>query len=116
MRTAKITLAGSEYLIAFSAQSQMNIEALKRQPGFSVQTHGAELAFSTLYECLRAGYRYAKLTGMQTPEPPAREILADMIDESDIIDNMELINSVVTGERAVEARPPKKAEAGPSER
>lgn len=116
MRTKLVNLLGKEYWLAHSAQSQMNLEAFRRQPGFSVATHGAQLGFETLCETLRAGYRWAKLTGA-TPcnEPPAREDLADLLGEDDILAIVPAMNEVVTGERNVEAKPPKKAGAKASD-
>ena len=114
MRTKVINLVGKDYWIAFSAQSQMNMEALKRTPGFDMKTHTVEFGFATLYEVLRAGYRWAQLNGRQANEPPSREDLADMIGNDDIMALMKDINEVALGERNVVAKPPKKEQAGES--
>lgn len=108
MRTKQITLCGKLYWIAFSAQSQMHMEAIRNAPDFDLSKRGAEFAFETLVEELRAGYRYAQLTGQPANEPPTREDLADMIGEDDILAVMGDINEVAVGVRNVQAKPPKK--------
>lgn len=115
MRTKKVTLAGKEYVLAYSAQSQINMDALRRKPDFDPKTHGAEFAFEMLYEELRAGYRWAVLNGQTAEEPPAKADLADMVGDDDIMEIMGAINEVALGVRNVVARPPKKETAGESE-
>lgn len=115
MRTKTITVAGKDYWIAYSAQSEISMEALRRDPAFDMKTHGAEFAFQLLAEEMRAGYRWAQLNGRTANEPPAAADLADMIGREDLFGLLPDLNEIAVGERNVIAKPSKKAKAGPSE-
>lgn len=109
MRTKLIPLLGKEYWLAFSAQSQMAIEALKRRDGYVPNDYGAETLFTILDEELKAGYHWACLTGVQPQnKPPKREDLADLIDMFEIRDLMPTLMEIMAGDRNVIAKPPKK--------
>ena len=109
MRTKLIPLLGKEYWLAFSAQSQMAIEALKRRPGYVANDYGSETIFTILDEELKAGYHWAQLTGAQPlNKPPKREDLADLIDMQEIQELLPTLMEVMAGERNVIAKPPKK--------
>lgn len=109
MRTKLIPLLGKEYWLAFSAQSQMAIEALKRRDGYVANEYGAETLFTILDEELKAGYHWAVLTGAQPQnKPPKREDLADLIDMFEIQELMPTLMEIMAGERNVIAKPPKK--------
>lgn len=112
MRQKLVTLMGKEYWLNYSAQSQMNLEALKRREGYTPETHGAETTFAMLYEELRAGWRWAVLTGAQPQnQPPKREDLADLVDMREVAELLPDIMAVMTGDRNVTAKPPKKEPA-----
>ena len=115
MRTKIVNIAGKDYWLAFSAMSKMNMEAIRRQPDWNPQTHGAEFALEMLWEELRAGYGWASLNGRICNEPPKKEDLFDLIGEDDMMDLMADINAVAIGDRNVEAKPPKKEPAGESD-
>jgi hypothetical protein len=115
MRTAKITLMGKEYYLAFSAQSQINMEAFRRRPDFNARTYSAALAYEMLCEELRAGYRWAQLNGLDANKPPEREDLADLIGMDDVMALSDQMSAVATGERNVIAKPPKKEPATASD-
>lgn len=115
MRATLVKLLDSEYWLAFSAQSQIAVEALKRRDGYDPHQYGAETIFTLLSEELRAGYRWAQLTGAQPQnEPPRREDLADLISIQEVQDLLPTIMAVMAGERNVIAKPPKKGRAGGS--
>lgn len=113
MRTTLATICGKEYWLAFSAQSQIALEALKRRENYTPADYSAETIFLMLDEELRAGYRWAQLTGAQPQnKPPRREDLADLIDIYEVQELLPTIMDVMTGERNVVAKPPKKEQAG----
>lgn len=112
MRTKLVTLLGKEYWLAFSAQSQMNVEAMKRQEGYNPADYGAETVFTLLDEELRAGYRWAVLNEMQPQnKPPRKEDLADLLDIYEVQKMLPDIMAVMAGDRNVVAKPPKKGQA-----
>lgn len=114
MRTAKIELLGKTYMIAYSAQSQMNVEAFRRREGFNARDYASEVMFNLLAEELRAGYNYARLTGETAEKPPEPQALADLLTPQEVQALMPTLTEVMNGERNVQAKPPKKASAGQS--
>lgn len=112
MRTKLITIAGKEYWIAYSAQSQINMESLRRQPDFDPKTRGGELTVALLREELRAGYLWAKRNNLEAAEPP--KDVAELIDWAEAYELMTDLTEIMNGDRNVLAKPPKKDEAGQS--
>lgn len=103
MRTGKIAINGKEYLLCFSARTMRNFS--ERYGGLEnmdkVMTDGTEVeqldeSIWQLKEMLEAGNRYAKLEGLENPEPPSTEDLYDLCDIGDFTKMKERIFESIT--------------------
>ena len=113
MRTTKVEILGKEYHLAFSAKSQMAMEQLQAS-GFDMKKHSTEFFYKLLSEELRAGYRRATLAGEAAEEPPKDEDLVDLLGMEELGALVPTLLKIQQGDRNVQARPPKKAEADQS--
>lgn len=114
MRTATIEIEGKDYWIAYTAQSQIAMEALERD-GVRAKEQTSKWFFALLNEELRAGYRWAKRHGEACEIPPAADDLGDLIAPDQLGEMTPKLLQVMQGERNVISRPPKKAGAGTSD-
>ena len=107
MRTATVEILGKQYRLAYSAKSQMAMEALKKT-GFDIHQEPTRFFWTLLSEELRAGYRLAQLRGETAEQPPKAEDLEDLMDPQDLGALVPILQQVQAGDRNVEAKPPKK--------
>ena len=120
MRTATITINGKEHLLCFSARV---IRACTERYG-DVSGLGDALddpdkgkaldeAVWILAQMMDAGARYAKLNGLENPEPLSFDAIYDMSDLNDFFAIRQKVVATVTQGRAthVEVEPPKNAGA-----
>lgn len=120
MRTATITINGKEHLLCFSARV---IRACTERYG-DVSGLGDALddpdkgkaldeAVWILAQMMDAGARYAKLNGLDNPEPLSADQIYDTSDLGDFFAIRKRVVDTVTQGRAthVEVEPPKNGEA-----
>lgn len=112
MRTGHYEFYGKSYLIVFSARvnAAMEAEGIRFE---DLQTSHAPVSsiVKILSFMIDAGDRYAKLNGIENPGTVSYDLLLDGLgmEEMDKIPGQ--IASVISGERNVEAEPPKNAGA-----
>lgn len=106
MRTVQITIGGKEYLMVNSLQAVIDIDELPKIMSPLRRT------LKTIEILLNAGYAWAKKQGKDALVPPTFDQLSEDYDIDALLEWKESINEVMTGERHVEAKPPKKDEAG----
>lgn len=117
MRTAKITLGGTEYTLCCSTRAILAFE--EKAGDFSAfldQITRVDYKMFALEELLKAGYLHDKMAGGSPPEPPDGEALLDITGVDDYSDILDGIREAILGgtARKVEARakPGKKTGAG----
>lgn len=94
MRTGKVTVNGKEYLLCFSTrvimalQKQGDIESVLNK---IVEENDIQGLFNVLSLMIDAGARYAKLEGIQNPEPISFD---DLVDSVGLDDYNELLTSI----------------------
>lgn len=125
MRTARITLAGKEYHLCFSARV---VRACTERYGgvehIGERLEGKDLgknldeAVWLLAQMLDAGARYAKMSGLDNPPAPSTEDLYDLMGMDDFSGLKGKIFETISngGSPAVKAEPPKNAEATPGDK
>lgn len=83
MRISHVCIKGQEYPICFSTRVVISCE--ERAGGIDAELkkiseeNSLKEMFWLLSEMLKAGVRYAKLEGLETPEPPGYEQLIDIV-------------------------------------
>ena len=112
MRTGKFEFCGKTYLLVFSARVNTALEAegismSELEKGGMPVTNLMRL----LYHMIDAGARYAKLSGIENPGTVSYDDLLDGMDLADMEKIPQMLAQVVSGERKVEAEPPKNADA-----
>lgn len=112
MRTGKFSFYGKDYLITFSARVQYALEA----EGISLeQLQESKMPVTQVVKMLSymidAGDRYAKMNGIENPGTISFDELLDGLDMPDISEIPKILAAVISGERNVEAEPPKNANA-----
>ena len=124
MRTSKLTIRGKEYTCCFSTRVLLALEDRGRQEvpvKSATEMLGAIMddngnlrdAFWLLHQMMLAGHRYAKLEGMDAPEPMALEDMLDLIGVEDYQSMFAAIGEAVTSgqTQTIEAEFPKNAKA-----
>lgn len=116
MRTTTIELQGKEYLLCLSLRGISNLE--KRYGGLENVTKimakpNVGDAIILLAEMMNCGAKYAKLNGIENPEPLSQEELEYGLDMADFVPMMAKIGETVrlSMEREVEALPNENATA-----
>lgn len=109
MRTKQITIGGKQYWMCCSLEAQIKIEKLPTMDSV------VEKALSIMKILLDAGCKWARKQGQTALTPPELEQLAEDFDETDLEEWVKVIQEVRSGERHVEAKPPKKDEGSPSD-
>lgn len=125
MRTAKMSVAGQERLLCFSArvvrectERYGGIEHLGEQLSGQDDEKNLSEAVWLLAQMLDAGDRYAKLTGQENPAAPTYEDLYDLLGMDDFSGLKDKIAETISvgGTAVVSAEPPKNAGATPGDR
>ena len=121
MRTARITLAGKEYPMCFSArvvracsERYGGIEHLdEKMNGDAVQS--LDEAIWLLSQMMDAGVRYAKINGDESAEAPTADDLYDLFGMDDFAGLKDKIAETITNgnKTTVEAEAPKNGKATP---
>jgi hypothetical protein len=116
MRTTTIELKGKEYILCLSLKGIANLSA--RYGGSEKASEAMAKpdicdAIIILAEMMNCGARYAKLNGMENPEPLSEEMVGYGLDMADFAPMMAKIDETVrlSMEREVEAIPNDKATA-----
>lgn len=116
MRTGKIKVNGKEYLLCFSARVVRScakrygsVEKINEALSTGTEADIMDESFWMLAEMMDAGARYAKLEGLECPEPLSVDDLYDTCSMEDIISMKERIFETVSNgnERNVETEPEK---------
>lgn len=116
MRTTTIELKGKEYILCLSLKGIANLSArygdLEKASKAMAKPDICD-AIIILAEMMSCGDRYAKLNGMENPEPLSQEELEYGLDLADFVPMMAKIGETVrlSMEREVEAIPKDKATA-----
>ena len=119
MKTARISIDGTEHLLCFSARvmkacADRHGELGKIDEALSKGTQSETLNETLwLLSCMMdAGHRYAKRSGMENPEPLSLEELYDCCDASDLGGIRRKIAETITGgsQTNVEVAPSKHVE------
>lgn len=125
MRTAKMTIDGREHLLCFSTRVIRSccgrygeFEKLNEATSTGDQEHDLSEAMWILAQMLDAGGRYAKLNGIENPEPPTLEQLYDLCDLNDFAMLRGKIRETISNgqKQNVMASPPKNTDATPGGR
>lgn len=101
MREGKVKLFGKEYPACLSTRLMMKISE-KTGKGFAegindlLTTDNIDGMFWLLAEMLEAGKKYHDLVGDNTPEPPSKEVLMDLIGMDDYSPLAEAIYDAAT--------------------
>lgn len=120
MRTASITLNGQEHLLCFSArvvractERYGDVSGLGDALDNPDKLKALDEAVWILAQMMDAGDRYAKLNGLENPEPLSVDAIYDMSDLNDFFAIRQKVVATVTQGRAthVEVEPPKNAGA-----
>ena len=107
MRTKVITIGGKEYVMVRNLQAVIDIDELPKTISPLRRT------LKTIEILLNAGYAWAKKQGKDALVPPTFDQLSEDYDIDDLQEWNNSINDVMSeDERNVEAKPPKKDEAG----
>ena len=118
MRTASITLNGQEHLLCFSArvvractERYGDVSGLGDALDNPDKLKALDEAVWILAQMMDAGARYAKLNGLENPEPLSVDAIYDMSDLNDFFAIRQKVVATVTQGRAthVEVEPPKNA-------
>lgn len=125
MRTATIHLAGKDRLLCFSTRVVRNcteryggIEHIGAALSTEDTVKALDESMWLLSQMLEAGARYARMNGMDNPEPLDADGLYDCCDISDFAGlRGKIIETISNGQKAtVEAEAPKNAGAAQGER
>ena len=120
MRTASITLNGQEHLLCFSArvvractERYGDVSGLGDALDNPDKLKALDEAVWILAQMMDAGARYAKLNGLENPEPLSFDAIYDMSDLNDFFAIRQKVVATVTQGRAthVEVEQPKNAGA-----
>lgn len=112
MRTGKFEFYGKTYLLTFSARVNAALEADGiRLDQLTQNAMPVTTVVKLLSYMIDAGDRYAKLNGIENPGTVSFDALLDGMDLPDIQKIPALLAEVASGERNVEADPPKNAGA-----
>ena len=120
MRTASITLNGQDQLLCFSArvvpgctERYGDMSGLGDALDNPDKLKALDEAVWILAQMMDAGARYAKLNGLDNPEPLSCDAIYDMSDLNDFFAIRQKVVATVTQGRAthVEVEPPKNAGA-----
>lgn len=116
MRTAKITLNGEDHLLCFSARVVRNcterygaIEGINAALSTDDTVKALDESMWMLSQMMEAGARYARMNGIENPEPLDVDGLYDCCDMNDFAGlRGKIMETISNGQRAtVEAEPPK---------
>lgn len=105
MRTAQITIGTKQYWMCNSLGAQIAIDELPKMESM------VKKALYILKILMDAGYTWARKQGQVANEPPEISVLEEDFSDEDLEEWLPVIQKVRFGERNVEAKPSKKAEA-----
>lgn len=115
MRTGKITIKGKEYLTCFSTRVLMNCE--ERAGSFEhemekIEGRSISECIWLIYQLIIAGDRYAKIEGIDNPEPMTYDELIDSVGVDEYPDLFKAITATTTAgtNRNIELKASKNAE------
>lgn len=107
MRVKTITIGGKEYAMVRNLQAVVDIDELPKN------TSPLRHTIMMLVILLNAGYVWMKKQGKDALVPPTYDQLSEDYDVEALLEWKDSINDVMSeDERHVEAKPPKKDEAG----
>lgn len=110
MRTGRIKINDKEYTICMSTRVLMGLEekGLSLESVFADGTRQITNIFTLLHLMMDAGYRWAKMNGMEADEPPTLDDLMDSTAVDQYQDIVAGITATLADQgRKVEATPPK---------
>lgn len=111
MRTSKLNIAGKEYLLCMSNRVLVDIESKGQNLETFLQTEQPITNICWLIRRMsEAGRAYAKLAGLGDYSTISEESILDASGSDDYDEYMKAILEAATGERKVEAEPPKNVE------
>ena len=122
MRTAKISLAGREYLLCFSTRVMRScteryggVDKINDALSIEDPAHALDEIIWLIGALMDAGARYARLNGLDSPEPLSCDDLYDATGIDDLTGLKGKIAETITNGRTptLEAAPPKNGEATP---
>lgn len=122
MRTAKISIDGREYLLCFSARVMRacterygGVEKIDDALSAKDPARALDETIWLLGTMMDAGARYARLNGLENPEPLSCDALYDAAGIDDLAGLKGKISETITNGRTptLDAVPPKNGEATP---
>lgn len=111
MRTGKIEINGKEYLLCFSArvvrdcvERYGNTESVFQALSEGTEIEQMDESFWMLAKMIDAGARYARLEGIENPQPLDQDALYDIFGVDDLLEMRTKIMGTVVGgsEREIE--------------
>lgn len=114
MRTGKVKIAGHEYVLCFSARVIRNVEEAGYESVEAYMNDGSRQTshiLQLLAWMIDAGDRWETLEGRESPGTITFDDLIDTVGVDDFAELTVAITGAMTGERHVEADPPKKPRA-----
>jgi len=111
VRTGKIEINGKEYLLCFSArvvrdcvERYGNIESIFQALSKGTETERMGESFWILAKMIDAGARYARLEGIENPQPLDQDTLYDVFGADDLMEiRTKIMGTVISGgEREIE--------------
>lgn len=109
MKTAKVTINNTEYMVVFNNRVLKTMEDHGIKMSEISQDKPITQLMRLLWAMIDAGSRYAKINGMDYPTIDY-ELLLDLTDQNDYAAYQQLITECMAGERQVDAVPGKKTE------
>ncbi len=106
MRVVQVPIGGKEYTMVHSLRTDMEVDELSKTMSPLRKT------LESIVIMLNAGYAWAKKQGKDALVPPTFDQLSEDYDADDLQEWIKSMQEAMTGERHVEAKPPKKDEAG----
>lgn len=109
MRTAEMHVNGTTHLLTCSAAVVSFIRSRERREGDEF-----DYLVDILCQMAHAGHMYARLTGLGDYPDLDRDTFLYTVDASEIAAYEQLAADLITGDRTVDAAPPKNGEAAPA--